>query len=144
MHHSMFKTKALISYALILSLMSPAGVSAQCDPDKQMSTCVSKLATGYTFLKSYKIAGEKEIEYSYVFTKDTNYVLNLCNKDGESNNMVVTLYDANRNKIASNVIGDKYLPAIGYRCGATGIYYFTISFQNNLEPCGVSVLGFKR
>lgn len=144
MHHSMFKTKALISYALILSLMSPAGVSAQCDPDKQMSTCVTKLATGYTFLKSYKIAGEKEIEYSYVFTKDTNYVLNLCNKDGESNNMVVTLYDANRNKIASNVIGDKFLPAIGYRCGATGIYYFTISFQNNLEPCGVSVLGFKR
>jgi nitrous oxidase accessory protein NosD len=129
-------------FLLTVLLAPPAG--AQCDPDSQMGNCVSKLATGYTFLKSYKISGEKEIEYSYVFTKDTNYVLNLCNKNGESSNMVVTLYDANRNKIASNVVGDRYLPAIGYRCGATGIYYFTISFQNNFEPCGVSVLGFKR
>lgn len=129
-------------FLLIVLLSPPAG--AQCDPDSQLSNCVSKLATGYTFLKSYKISGEKEIEYSYVFTKDTNYILNLCNKNGESSNMVVTLYDANRNKIASNVVGDRHLPAIGYRCGATGIYYFTISFQNNFEPCGVSVLGFKR
>lgn len=115
---------------------------AQCKTDE----CVSKITEGYTFLKSYQM--EKigdQMEYSYVFSKETNYMLILCNKEGAANNIVVTLFDNNRKEIASNYDkkNEKYYPAIAYNCKATGIYYLRFSFNNKPECC-VSVLAFKK
>ena len=72
---------------LLFSFLVIAGVSSseligQCDPENFSNTCIPKLATGFNFLKSYKIDGEggakDKVEYSYVFTKGTQYMINLC------------------------------------------------------------------
>jgi hypothetical protein len=84
-------------------------------------------------------------EYSYVFSKDTNYMLVLCNKDGSSPSVLVTLFDSNRKEIASNLDKKtgKHYPAIVFNCKATGIYYLKFTFSDQSECC-VSVLAFKK
>jgi len=126
-----------IALVLLLSFNS----FGQCQTDE----CVAKITNGYTFLKSYKIekVGD-EMEYSYVFSKDTNYMLVMCD-GGTGKNIVVTLFDSNRKEIATNFDkkNDKYYPAIAYPCKATGIYYLRFSFVDKPECC-VSVLAFKK
>jgi hypothetical protein len=116
--------------------------SAQCKADE----CVAKLSNGYTFLKTYQMEQVgAQTEYSYVFSKDTNYMLVLCHKDGSTELAIVTLYDSNRKEIASNVEKKtgKRFPAIAYNCKATGIYYMKFTFSEASECC-VSVLAFKK
>ena len=125
---------------IVLCLFSMEGW-AQCKTDE----CVAKVNEGYTFLKSYQIqkVGD-QLEYSYVFSKETNYMLVMCNGGG-TQNIIVTLYDANRKLIATNYdkVNNKIFPAIVYKCQATGIYYMRFSFLDKPECC-VSVLAFKK
>ncbi|HSZ71530.1 MAG TPA: hypothetical protein VK750_02570 [Cytophagaceae bacterium] len=114
---------------------------AQCKTDE----CVAKINAGYTFLKTYQMSqvGD-QLEYSYVLSKDTNYMLVMCNGGG-GQNIIVTLYDSKRKEIATNQdkASGKIFPAIAYLCKATGIYYLRFSFVDKPECC-VSVLAFKR
>jgi hypothetical protein len=129
-----------ILFALLF--MGSFAAKAQCVSDE----CVAKISEGYTFLKTYKMEtiGD-EIEYSYVFSKDTNYMLVVCNKEGNGQNITVTLMDSNRKEIASSYDkkSDKHYPAIVYNCKSTGIYYLRFSFKDKQECC-VSVLAFKK
>jgi len=123
-----------------LSVISIDGYS-QCKTDE----CVAKINSGYTFLKTYQMSqvGD-QLEYSYVLSKDTNYMLVMCNGGG-TQNIIVTLYDSKRKEIATNQDkgSGKIYPAIAYLCKATGIYYLRFSFIDKPECC-VSVLAFKR
>lgn len=117
-------------------------VKAQCQSDE----CVSKLSDGYIFLKTYNMETVgNEVEYSYVFSKDTNYMLVTCNKEGSSNNIVVTMYDSNKKMIATNYDpnSDKFYPALIYNCKSTGVYYLKYAFKDN-PGCCISVLAFKK
>lgn len=129
-------------FALLVLSVFAIPSFAQCQSDE----CVSKLSEGYSFLKTYKMekVGDKA-EHSYVFSKDTNYMLVVCNKDGSTENVAVTLLDSNRKEIASNVDKKtgKYYTAIAYNCKATGIYYLKFTF-NDVPQCCVSVLAFKK
>jgi len=132
--------KTLIRIILFMFL-SQLGY-AQCKADE----CIGKISQGYTFLKSYQM--EKigdQLEYSYVFSKETNYMLVLCNPGGPSSGVIVTLFDSNKKEIATNFDkkNNKYYPAIAYQCKATGIYYLRFSFTDKPECC-VSVLAFKK
>jgi hypothetical protein len=123
-------------------------VVAQCNPDDYTSACVPKLATGFNFLKSYKIDGEGgakgKVEYSYVFTKGTQYYINLCANGSASDGIVVSLFDSNRNQVASSKIDNQLVSAINFPCNSTGIYYIQYTFDNSSKYCGGSALGFKR
>lgn len=146
------KSFRLFLCLLPLLWLAAAPAQAQCDADKFMNHCNARLSNGYTFLKSYNVdktkAQNNKVEYSYVFSKDTNYMLTLCTKDGMvPNNFSVALFDRDRNMVYSSF--DKrtntFYPAIGYRCSATGIYYLQFVFNNQAAAeCGASVLGFKR
>lgn len=122
--------------------------SAQCNPESFTAACVPQLATGFNFLKSYKIDGEngakEKVEYSYVFTKGTQYMINICANGAATDGILVSLYDANRNQVASNKIDNQVLKAIAYPCNATGIYYIQYTFDKSASYCGGSALGFKR
>lgn len=124
-----------------LQMISFLGYS-QCKTDE----CVAKINSGYTFLKTYQMSkvGD-QLEYSYVLSKDTNYMLVMCNGGGSQNNIIVTLYDSKRKEIATNQdkTSGKIFPAIAYQCKSTGIYYLRFSFVDKPECC-VSVLAFKR
>ncbi len=142
--------KKIVTLLSILALL--VGKSndsfSQCDPNGYTESCISKLNDGFTFLKSFKIDGEagskSKVEYSYVFSKDTQYFINLCANGANTDGIIVTMYDSNRKQVGTNFLNNSFYPAFIYPCNATGIYYITFTFKDSKNFCGGSVLGFKR
>ncbi len=137
--------KKSIFILLIVTAFSAKSM-AQCKSEDLINACVPKLsASGFNFLKTYKIDGEKDltkVEYSYVFTKGTQYMIAIC---GETEGTVMlTIYDSERNKVASNKVKGTLLTGLVYPCNATGIYYLQYTFEGTSQRCGGSVLGFKK
>ena len=138
-------------YLLVLGTVLSLGsidANAQCSADTYTDACIPKLASGFNFLKSYKIDGaggsKDKVEYSYVFTKGTQYMINICANGEATDGIVVTLYDSKRQKVGTSLYNGQYLSAIAYPCNTTGIYYITYTFENSAQHCGGSALGFKR
>jgi hypothetical protein len=125
----------------------PTKVNA-CNAKVFKDKCIKDLPDGYTFLKSYTIDGQggvkKKVEFSYIFSKNNNYLVMLANSNPQTKGIVVTLYDSNRKKLASSFSKEKYYPAMAYKCNATGIYYLSFTFENTNDFCAGSVLSFKR
>lgn len=136
----LFITKIAIVFSISLNLT----LFAQCNTEPMVQKCSSKLGD-FTFLKVYKIdkikTGES-VEFSYVFSGNTSYMLSLCDDKGSDIGVEVTLYDSNRKLVSTNKLNGKVYPAITYNCKSTGIYYMTYSIAD--VTCGVSVLGFKK
>lgn len=141
--------KVIYIFSLFLFLDIVQGNLYACDALKHKETCVSQLASGFTFIKSYLLEGSKtnskgEIEYSFVFSKGTNYMLTMSDNNGTAKDIEIKLYDPNHKLIVSNFDSKSgnYFP-IAYPCKATGIHYMTFTLKGD-EKCGLSVLGFKR
>ena len=136
------------SIIIVLSILvaSALEVIGQCNADALSSQCIPKLASGFNFLKSYKIekGGKEFVEYSYVFTKGTQYMINICAPGQNTDGIVVSLFDSNRNKVASSKVNGQFISAIAYPCNTTGIYYIQYTFDGSTSYCGGSALGFKR
>ncbi len=142
--------KKIVTLLSILALLVGKSNNSfsQCDPHGYTESCISKLNDGFTFLKSFKIDGEagskSKVEYSYVFSKDTQYFINLCANGANTDGIIVTMYDSNRKQVGTNFLNNSFYPAFIYPCNATGIYYITFTFKDSKNFCGGSVLGFKR
>ena len=141
--------KVILSLSFLLSVgIGSSELIDQCNSDNFSNACIPKLAGGFNFLKSYKIDGEggskDKVEYSYVFTKGTQYMINICANGQATDGIVVTLFDSGRNKVASSKINGQFIAAIAYPCNATGIYYIQYTFDGSASHCGGSALGFKR
>ena len=138
----------ILGISVIALVFSASFTYAQCGAAAQANACISTLQNGFTFLKTFKVDGQEgakaKVEYSYVFSKDTQYFLNICNDGNETDGIVVTMYDSKRQMISTNLNNGKYYPGLIYPCNATGIYYITFTFQESQYYCGGSVLGFKR
>ncbi|MFA0962854.1 hypothetical protein AB9P05_13710 [Roseivirga sp. BDSF3-8] len=138
----------IIAALFCFTAFSSSEVSAQCSSEQLTDACIPKLQNGYTFLKSYQIDGKdgakNKVEYSYVFTKGAQYMINICSEGQGTDGIVVTLYDSNRKKMVSSLVNGQYISAIAYPCNNTGIYYITFTFDDSNKYCGGSVLGFKR
>jgi hypothetical protein len=118
----------------------------QCNSDKLANDCIPKLTEGFNFLKSYKVDGtsKDKVEYSYVFMKGTQYMINLCANGVATDGLVVSILDKDRNKVASSKISGQSVAAINYPCNASGIYYLQYTFDEPSSHCGGSALGFNR
>jgi hypothetical protein len=140
-----FKLIGIVALALIIKTES---TQAQCNAEQLANACIPKLEDGFTFLKTFKVDGQggakSKVEFSYVFSKDTQYYLNICNDGADTDGIVVTMYDSKRQMVSTNFHNNKFYPGLIYPCNATGIYYITFTFQNSASHCGGSVLGFKR
>ena len=136
-----------IFFALLFISLIPQSTSAQCNPEEYTNQCIPILADGYNFLKGYKIdgrGGEKtKVEYSYVFTKGTQYMINICSPD-ETPGIVINLFDSKRNRVATSSMEGQLLKAIQFPCNATGIYYISYTFEGSQLYCGGSALGFSK
>jgi hypothetical protein len=139
----MKKLFILVIAAVVVSAMDVIG---QCNADNLSTQCIPKLSAGFNFLKSYKIekGGKDYVEYSYVFTKGTQYMINICAAGQATDGIVVSLFDSNRNQVASSKINGQFISAIAYPCNTTGIYYIKYTFDGSTSYCGGSALGFKR
>jgi hypothetical protein len=142
------KTIILLLSSLLMVSVGSSELVGQCNSDNLSTACIPKLAGGFNFLKSYKIDGEngskEKVEYSYVFTKGTQYMINICANGQSTDGIVVTLFDSGRNKVATSKINGQFISAIAYPCNATGIYYIQYTFDGSASHCGGSALGFKR
>lgn len=139
--------KFIVAVTFFISVVHFQQGFAQCNTDELCNACISKLASGYSFLKTYKISGEEDlakVEYSYVFTKGTQYMLTLCEQTASANTIIMTVLDSKRNKVATNKINGAVVAAIAFPCNATGIYYIQYTFEGTTSRCGGSGLGFKR
>ena len=129
------------------SFFATPDAKAQCNSAEIIDLCVPNLPNTFMFLKSYEVNGKggqlEKVEYSYPFAKGTDYMINLC-PQVEGDGLVVTLYDYNRNQIATNVVGDQIANAIVFSCKTTGIYYITYTFDKSKSACGGSVIGLKK
>lgn len=138
----------LFSLLTLSTLTSP--LLAQCDNEDFLDDCADLLGD-YRFVKSYNSEFSKsgkdggEMEFSYVFSKGTNYVITICN-NGDENPMVLELYDRNRKKISSsyNSKTKKHYSKVGYACTATGVYYLKTKSTSSKGSCGVCIIGFKK
>jgi len=142
----MFHMKKFIFCVLSLFILSILEVIGQCNAENYSNQCIPKLSTGFNFLKSYKIEkGAKDfVEYSYVFTKGMQYMINICADGQSTDGIVVSLFDSNRNKVATSKVNGQFISAIAYPCNTTGIYYIQYTFDGSTGNCGGSALGFKR
>jgi hypothetical protein len=138
--------KKLLVFALTVCVLSVMDVLAQCNAEALSTACIPKLSAGFNFLKSYKIekGGKDFVEYSYVFTKGTQYMINICTAAQDTDGIIVSLFDSNRNKVATSKVGNQFIGTIAYPCNTTGIYYIQYTFEGSKNYCGGSALGFKR
>ncbi len=138
--------KKLFILAFSLSILCSVESLAQCNAESLSTQCIPKLAEGFNFLKSYKIekGGKEYVEYSYVFAKGAQYMINICAPGQSTDGIVVSLFDSKRNQVASSKVNGQFISAIAYPCPATGIYYIRYTFDGSTNNCGGSALGFKR
>jgi hypothetical protein len=138
--------KKIFVIVLTIIALNASKVVGQCNAESFSNECIPKLAAGFNFLKSYKVekGGKDFVEYSYVFTKGTQYMINICAAAQPTDGIVVSLYDSNRNKVASSKVNGQFISAIAYPCNTTGIYYIQYTFDGSVGHCGGSALGFKR
>jgi hypothetical protein len=87
-----------------------------------------------------------KVEYSYVFSKGSTYMIIACDQQKEGERMIVNLYDRNHKLIVSsyNKKTKTFYPDIIYPCSATGVYYMEVTFEGSKGGCGVTILGFKK
>jgi hypothetical protein len=139
--------KRLLFFIAVVGISSSTAL-AQCDAANKAANCAPSPDSGYTLIKSFEVDGKggtkTKIEYSYVFTKGTKYLVNVCGGIDTVDGVIVTIYDKYRNKVASNLVSGQIVKAIAYPCSATGIYYITYTFQESKDYCGGSTIGFKR
>lgn len=143
------KTKTgLLLTLIVASFMLSLTPGNDCSSDAYLDKCAPALGD-YTFIKSFNIdiskSGDKKTEFSYVFSKGSNYRIVICDQNPDGNKMIVNFYDRNKKLIASNYMksSKKFFPTLNYFCSATGVYYVESSFEGGKDGCGVNILGFK-
>jgi hypothetical protein len=136
--------KAVLFLILILALFncSLSDFDSDCT-EIATNECIKKIPAGFNFLKGYPVTfdGKEYVEYSYVLTSGTNYILKLCKQQGSDVKLIIM--DGSRNVVGSNFVDGTLLSVISYPCRATSIYYIRILAG---EPgfCGSCLLAFNR
>lgn len=147
-----FKQRGRMSLLLLfvlLGLQNNLKAQSGVNDEAFLDACAEKI-DDYNFLKAYKI-GVKNLkkgkesdkkEYSYVLSKDTEYLLTVCTKNGGSSDirLVLNIYDRNRKLIKSSYQSRRHQDVVKFTCGATGVYYFEYYFIGEGDGLGVSIL----
>ena len=132
---------------VLLTISSVA--SSQCIPENFCNECIGKLIKAkFNYLKSFKINGEdgslKKIEYSYVLTKGSKYLVNICASGTHPEKIGFTLLNYQRVKMGTNSVKGTHVSDFVFECNTTGIYYLQYSFEEASINCAGSALGFTR
>lgn len=132
----------LLALLLVLNI-SLAQVA--CREADLARVCQTSLPEGFTFLKRFLSTGPQAQEFSYVFSKDTEYALSFCTPEGKPANIKLTVMDANHRPIFSNY--DKrsktYHQAIGYLSQSTGVMVLHLEPEPGAPTCLLLNIGFK-
>lgn len=77
--------------------------------------------------------------------KNQTYRFNMCNADGSEGELVITLYDKNKEIISSHIkkSGNVY-GSIDFACNKTGLYQLWYNFKEGKKGYGVGVVSLVR
>jgi len=138
----------LLLFLIILISADTIKVKAQCEPEVYSLNCIEKIRDGFIYMKSYNIDGhigsKHKVEYTAVFSKDTKYLLNICTESNDVDGIILTIYNADRDPVISNITVNELMSEVEFECQFTGIYYLTFTFQNSRRSCGGCILTFKK
>ena len=138
----------IILLALYVFSISLTFANAQCTPEEYSLNCIQRIREGFIYLKSYNIDGNRDskdkVEYTTVFSRDTQYVLHICTGLPDTDGIVLTIYNPQREIMATNNTGDNINSELEFNCTTTGIYYLTFTFQSSKSMCGGCVLSFRK
>lgn len=145
---SMAKSGKSLFILLVFYFLNPIQqLNAQCFPGSLSRQCINNLEQGAIYLKSFNIDGQDKIgdkiEYTTVLSKDTQYTFQICSSGEGADGIILTIYDAKRNAIASNREDKIINPELKYKCAVTGIYYLAFTFFKSSNKCGGCILSFK-
>ena len=142
--------KIILSFIGLIACLTSYG---QCNIDSLKDIALARMPKEFVFSKSYKLQAPtngrlRQMEYTCVMTKGTTYCLGMTSADGEARNLVVKLFDKERNELATNYSvsssqNQQFGKQLIFNCQATGIYYLSFSFKGSQRNCGFGVLGFK-
>lgn len=106
MFFCMRKIINILGISIIALVLTTSMTNAQCSAVEKANGCISSLQDGFTFLKTFKVDGhdgaKPKVEYSYVFSKDTQYFLNICTDGEVTDGIIVTMYDSKRQMVSTN------------------------------------------
>ena len=146
--HNVHTIKLVIMVIIIALISMFSKLYAQGEPSNQADKYNTVLPAGFNIIKTFAVkdggSSMGKVEYSYPFTKDTQYIVNISSADASNEGIIITLYDSNRHKLVSSDGKDRDLSSIIFNCKMTGIYYITYTFENTMKFCGESILGFKK
>lgn len=124
---------ALISFA--------ASASAQCG-DELMKSALAAMGDKQ-YIKDFDIklaAGSADgIKYSVVLNSRTKYQINIANGSGNSENVVVEVYDGDK-LLGTSSVGGKVYTAFQIDCSKTGAYKLHVYTNSKSEACARAVL----
>lgn len=118
-----------------------------CRESDLVRMCQTSLPDGFTFLKRFLASSQPNAqEFSYVFSKDTEYAISFCTAEGKPVAVKMTLYDAYHNPIFNNF--DKktksYHQVVGYASQSTGVVHLKLEpAQPGVQPCMLVNVGFR-
>ena len=142
-----FSHTVFLLFFFVLTTVNTLNTNAQCVSESFMNSCSAALDE-FNFIKSYELENKKEDvkEYSYVFSKGSVYRIIICDENKEGSRLIITLFDRNKKKIASNydTQSKKYFSTIIYPCSATGIYFVKYEYESKKSKCAVNILGFSK
>jgi len=139
-----------LSKWLVVTLASCNLAMAQCDEKKLDENCKGAISEGFTYIKSFNLDPEKmqngTVEFSYIFSKDTQYMLALCGQtDKAGKDVTIALYDGNRNQLFNSAENkSEPLKKLMYKCQTTGVHYINFTYLNEKPSCHQAQIGFKR
>lgn len=144
MRKSLIKCIGLI----VLSLGFAIQAIAQCAPEKFTEQC-SALLDNYIYIKAFNIdhkENDESTEHSYLFCKNTSYLIAVFDENSSEDKVVVELYDKNKKIVSSNYNEktNKFYSKIGLNCTSTGVYYMKYRSLSGKPVCALSNIGFKR
>lgn len=146
----MFSSSINMHQFLVLLALLVFGIStptqAQCGMEIFPQEAYQKLEN-YREIKGFRIDGKggtrKVVEYTSVFSIKTFYRIVIAGKDGASQGTIVTIYNAKREKIASNYQNNTFNQALDFQVEESGIYYITFTFKDSKSYCGLARLASK-
>lgn len=121
-----------------------------CQAKQMVRKGIGDIPRGFTFLKGYPVDGKsgkrKRIEYSYILSRNSKYLITLATQRNKSDGLQITLLNARKKKIASSYVDGKYYDGIQYKCQKTGIYYIRFSYDSKKTKnyCSGGILSFRR
>ncbi len=128
---------------LIVGFLFSDSLYSQCNTGEFLHKCSVNLKE-YNYIQSFeaRIGKMEKSEYYYVFSKGSEYVIIVCEEGQSKGNITISLYDRERNLIATTYKedGNSY-SELKFICSATGLYFIKIKFTSSKSKCGMCILG---